>query len=108
MKIIFAALFISGLLVTTFGFSQNKPFFRHNRVMNELKLTQDQETQFKKIRFETQKKNIETRAKLETARLELRQLFDADKQERSAIEKKMEGGFAGGCGNRGFSQRTSP
>lgn len=56
---------------------------------NDLKLTDAQQEQFEKISFDTQKKEIELKAKLETARLELRRLMDADQLDRSAIEKKM-------------------
>lgn len=61
---------------------------RH-RLMKELKLTDAQQEQFEKISYDTQKKQIELRAKTETARLDLRRLMDAETIDRAAVEKKF-------------------
>ena len=57
--------------------------------LKELNLSDTQKEQFQKISFDTQKKQIELKAKLETAKLELRRLMTADAIDKSAIEKKM-------------------
>lgn len=59
------------------------------RVMEDLKLTDAQKDQFEKISYDTEKKQIELRSKLESAQLDLRRLLDADAPDKSAIEKKI-------------------
>lgn len=76
------------LFITSFAYAQPN-MQRHARMMDDLKLNDAQKDQFEKITFETQKKQIELRSKLETARLELQRLMDADSPEKSAIEKKF-------------------
>lgn len=61
----------------------------HKKMMKELKLTDQQQEQFEKVTFETQKKMIDLKAKIATAKLELRRLMDAESIDKSAIEKKM-------------------
>lgn len=56
---------------------------------DKLNLTDTQKDQFEKISFDAKKKQIEIRAKLETARLELRRLIGADAFDKSAVEKKL-------------------
>jgi len=58
-------------------------------MMKELKLTDQQQEQFEKVTFDTQKKMIELRAKAATVKLELRRLLDAETIDKSSIEKKM-------------------
>lgn len=82
-RIPFAALLV--LFLTAMTFAEPQP----DKVMKELNLTETQQSQFDKISFDTQKKQIELRAKLETAQLELHRLFDAETIDKSAIEKKM-------------------
>lgn len=60
------------------------------KVMHDnLNLTETQKDQFEKISFDTKKKQIEIRAKLETAQLELRRLIGSDAFDKSAVEKKL-------------------
>jgi Spy/CpxP family protein refolding chaperone len=59
------------------------------KLMKELKLTDQQQDQFDKVKFETQKKMIELKAKTATSKLELSRLMDAEVIDKSAIEKKM-------------------
>ena len=54
-----------------------------------LRLTDGQEKDFMKLRFDIQKKQTEARAKVQTAQIELRELFTADNPDRPAIEKKI-------------------
>ncbi len=57
--------------------------------MDKLNLTDEQKKQFNKLRFEIQKKQTEAWSKVKTARIELKELFSADKLDRTAIEKKI-------------------
>ncbi|MDI6802692.1 MAG: periplasmic heavy metal sensor [Bacteroidota bacterium] len=57
--------------------------------MKKLNLTDEQKKQFDKLRFEIQKKQTDAQAKVKTAGIELKELFSADKLDRTAIEKKM-------------------
>lgn len=86
MKKIISRITVLTLLTAAAVFSQPEP---GQRMMKELNLTDAQQEQFKKVMFETQKKQIELNAKAETARLELARLFDAEQIDKSAIEKKM-------------------
>lgn len=54
-----------------------------------LKLTDEQEKEFANLRLDLQKKQIAARAKVQTAHVELKELFSADNLERVSIEKKM-------------------
>ena len=55
----------------------------------QLKLNDQQKKQVEQIRFEMQKQMVGVRAKMQTARLEMRQLLNADSPDKAAIEKKM-------------------
>lgn len=57
--------------------------------MNKLNLTDEQKKQFDKLRFDIQKRQTDAQAKVKTAGIELKELFSADKLDRTAIEKKM-------------------
>ncbi|HVN47521.1 MAG TPA: Spy/CpxP family protein refolding chaperone, partial [Bacteroidota bacterium] len=59
------------------------------QMMGKLKLTDEQKKEIDKIVFDAEKQAIAQRAKVATARLELRQLFKADNPDKSAIEKKI-------------------
>lgn len=58
-------------------------------MLKELNLTDTQKEQFEKISFDTRKKQIELKAKLETSQLELQRLLAAESLDKSAVEKKM-------------------
>jgi Spy/CpxP family protein refolding chaperone len=60
-----------------------KPF------IGRLNLNDQQEKQVEQLRFDMQKQLIGVRGKLQTARLELRELLSADNPDKAAIEKKM-------------------
>lgn len=74
------------LIVALFAFGNPN---MHKKMMRELNLTETQKEQFEKISFDTRKKKIELKAKVETSKLELRRLLTADVVDKSAIEKKM-------------------
>ena len=61
----------------------------HRAVVEKLKLSDDQEKQFDKLQAELQKSQIAIRAKIQSARVDLRQLYNADKPERGQIEAKI-------------------
>ena len=58
-------------------------------MFRELKLTDEQKEKMKDLKFETEKKQIELRSKLEVSRLELGRLLFSDTPDKPAIEKKM-------------------
>jgi Spy/CpxP family protein refolding chaperone len=58
------------------------------RLMQQLKLTDEQRKEVENLRMEMAKQAIAQQAKIKTARLELAGLFKADSPDRSAIEKK--------------------
>jgi Spy/CpxP family protein refolding chaperone len=57
--------------------------------VKDLQLTDAQEGQFKKLQLDHQRKQTQTESKITLARLDLRELFQADKPDRGAIEKGM-------------------
>jgi Spy/CpxP family protein refolding chaperone len=59
------------------------------KFMEKLNLTDEQKKDVEKIHFDAEKQTIAQKAKVETARVELRQLLKADAPEKSAIEKKI-------------------
>jgi Spy/CpxP family protein refolding chaperone len=60
------------------------------RLMQELKLTDQQRKEIGDLRLEMAKQSIAQQAKIKTARLELAELFRADSPDKSAIEKKVD------------------
>ncbi len=58
-------------------------------MMEKLNLTEDQKKKMEKMHFDMQKKQIDGKAKVKTAEIELKELFNADKPDKSAIEKKI-------------------
>jgi Spy/CpxP family protein refolding chaperone len=58
-------------------------------IFHKLNLTEDQEKDFMKLRFEMQKKQTDASAKVQTAQIELKELFSADIPDRAAIEKQI-------------------
>lgn len=59
------------------------------RIVELLDLTPSQEKEFNKLKYDFKKKQIDIRAKIQTLRVELRELFEADKPDRTEIEKKL-------------------
>jgi Spy/CpxP family protein refolding chaperone len=84
--LLLAALF----LFATIASASNPPQPQHRQQTKiKLNLTEAQQEQFQKISFETQKKQIDLRAKAETAKLELNRLMNAASIDKSSIEKKF-------------------
>ena len=69
------------------GMPSRRPMLMHQSMMERLKLTPQQETQMRKLRLEFMKKEIQVRAKIRVARLDVAELFAADQPDRNAIEK---------------------
>ena len=59
-------------------------------MLEDLKLTDAQRSEFEKLHADQQKKMIEQMAKVASARIDMRSLLRADKPDRSAIDKKMQ------------------
>src|SRR5512140_3535630 len=68
----------------------DRPMQRHQRMMDRLNLTEKQRDQIAKLRIDRQKAATEIQAKIRIARLDMRELFLADKLDRGAIEKKAD------------------
>jgi Spy/CpxP family protein refolding chaperone len=77
------------VIVSAQLYSQPKGELAFHKFIGELKLTDEQKKDVEKIRLDMEKQQIAQKAKNETARVELRQLFKADNPDRSAIEKKL-------------------
>ena len=54
-----------------------------------LNLTDEQEAKIKKLRTEMQKAQVQHRSKVQLARIDLRELMDAETPDRGAVEKKI-------------------
>ena len=54
-----------------------------------LNLTDEQESKIEKLRGEMQRTMVQNRSKIQIARIDLRELMDADTPDRGAIEKKL-------------------
>ncbi len=62
---------------------------RPERLMERLNLTTEQKTQMRKLWTDLEKKQIPIHSKIQLARVEIRELFMAEKPDRAAIERKM-------------------
>ena len=58
-------------------------------MLEQLNLTDQQKGEMQKLRVEMEKQSVQTGAKIHLARIEMRELFTADKPDRGAIEKRM-------------------
>ncbi len=76
-------------MVSTSLYSQPGEGKGPRKFIEQLKLSEEQKKDFDKIHVDMEKQEIAQKAKNETARVELRQLFKADSPDKSAIEKKM-------------------
>ena len=65
------------------------PMMPRMRLMEELKLTDDQKKEIEKLHFDLQKQMIVQRSKIATSRLELQQMLRADNPDKAALEKKI-------------------
>ncbi len=84
-------VFIAAVLVMVSAslYSQPAEGKGSRKFIAQLKLTEEQKKDFDKIHVDMEKQEIAQKAKNETARVELRQLFKADTPDKSTIEKKL-------------------
>lgn len=94
-RIVSALLLIVCASTFTFAQPQRTPMqhkemrpFRE-AIISKLNLTDAQETQMHKLRIELMKKQTQLRAKIQTLRLDSKELFLADKIDRKAIESNI-------------------
>jgi Spy/CpxP family protein refolding chaperone len=89
--IIFLLLSASVLIAQPKKFDdENMPPGKHREAFIEkLNLTSDQQKQFDKLHSDMQKSQIAQRAKVQTLRLELKDLFNEDNPSRTKIEAKL-------------------
>jgi Spy/CpxP family protein refolding chaperone len=88
------SLIVAILVSATSLLAQEQPMKRPEGqpggpMAERMKLSDDQRNQIQKIRTDFQKQQISQRSKLETSRLELRELMRADNPDKAAIEKKI-------------------
>jgi Spy/CpxP family protein refolding chaperone len=67
----------------------NGPMMMHERMIDRLKLTDDQQKQFDKIHGDFQKKQIALRSKIQTMRVDLREMLRADQPDQAAIKSQI-------------------
>ena len=89
------SLLVTTIASTTLLIGQEPPMKRpegdmpRQQMMEHLKLNDDQKNQIEKLHVDFQKQQIAQRSKLQTSRLELRQLMRAENSDKAAIEKKI-------------------
>jgi Spy/CpxP family protein refolding chaperone len=71
------------------GMHEGMPMRPVMKLMEELKLTDDQKKDVQKLHFDLQKQMITQMSKIAGARVDLQQLLKADNPDRAAIEKKI-------------------
>lgn len=59
------------------------------RMIEKLDLSDAQEKEFRKLKYELQKKQTELQAKIRTSQIEMMELMDAEKIDQAAVEKKF-------------------
>jgi Spy/CpxP family protein refolding chaperone len=89
MKRITGIVIIALLAFGIQAFSQPSDDGDNNRIIKKLNLTKEQKIDANKIKVDMEKQLIAQKAKIETARLELREIFKEDSPDKSDIEKKL-------------------
>jgi Spy/CpxP family protein refolding chaperone len=89
MKKIAGIIIIALLAFGIQAFSQPSDDGDNNRIIKKLNLTKEQKIDANKIKVDMEKQLIAQKAKMETARLELREILNADSPDKSDIEKKL-------------------
>lgn len=82
-------MLLLALIFATFTYAQNGPKWEGRGFMGRLNLTDEQKSKVENLRLELQKKQVTIRSKIQTSRIELKQILNADKLDKSAIEKKL-------------------
>jgi len=88
---------VIAVALLSFGFTNPEEEKKERKVVpkpesliERLKLTPEQQKQMEKMKFDLDKRQVQTRAKMETAAVELKELLSADNPDREAIEKKVD------------------
>jgi Spy/CpxP family protein refolding chaperone len=89
MKRITEIVIIALLTLGIQAFSQPSDGKDYNRIIKKLNLTKEQKKDISKIKMDLEKQLIAQKAKMETARLELHEIFKEDSPDKSDIEKKL-------------------
>ena len=66
-----------------------RPFRWQGRACEELDLSTDQQSQFDKLQSEMQKKDVDLHSKVQTLRIDIKDLFKEDIPDKGKIESKM-------------------
>lgn len=62
---------------------------RQSHLRDALKLTDKQQADMKKLRLSLERKEVELRSKIQLARIDMKELYSADKPDRAGIEKAI-------------------
>ena len=85
-----ALLLLTALLIFSVdAYSQPDNGKAFQKFLDKLNLTTEQKGDVAKIRFDMEKQTIAQKAKIATARVEMRQILKSDTPEKSDIEKKI-------------------
>ena len=90
MKKLIAAFAVLLLMTSAQAFSQTQEGRGLRKLINELKLSDDQKKDVDKIRVDMEKQIVDQEAKTKAARIDLHELFKAENPDKSAIEKKVQ------------------
>ncbi|MBF8297083.1 MAG: Periplasmic heavy metal sensor [Bacteroidetes bacterium] len=85
------------LALSTFAFAQppsergqrDRMMDRRENLMHDLKLTDQQDSQVKKLHLDLERKQAQIQSKIRLAHLDLKEMYLSDKLDRSAIEKSV-------------------
>ena len=87
---VITTIFILWLVpMTLLGQPEPKPRGEGVRLLEDLKLNDDQKKEMEKLRTELMKQGVAQHAKIATSRIELQELFRADDPDKAKIEKKL-------------------
>jgi Spy/CpxP family protein refolding chaperone len=93
-----SAVFVAILLAaSTFAFAQppggpgqrDRMMDRREHLRQDMHLTDQQESQVKKLHLELERKQAQVRSKIQLARLDMKEMYLSDKLDRAAIEKSV-------------------
>lgn len=93
-SVIFAAILLA---LPTLAFAQppgmrgqrDRMMDRHENLMHDLNLTDQQELQVKKLHLDLERKQAQIQSKIRLAHLDLKEMYLSDKLDRSSIEKSV-------------------
>jgi Spy/CpxP family protein refolding chaperone len=89
MKKLLVLMVIVFVVFTAYLTAQPSDGPAFHKVIGKLKLSDEQKKDVDKIKVDMEKQHVAQKAKIETARIELQELFKSDSPDKSAIEKKL-------------------